>query len=127
MKKLSKFHFILPGDSIVSFENWTQEPKIGVQWEFKEKEIRMNFGYEVDAFPTPVFDGVAVVFPNYEKAPYNHPDNAAVYNADGTLRFRLKAPKPLSRHLPRYIHTPEEVARLEMRNINIKQEWLGTR
>jgi hypothetical protein len=113
MHALSKFHFILPANRVISFEDWTQEPKIGVQWAFEGREIKIDFGYEVDAYPTPEFDGVVVVFPNYEEVPYQHPDNAAIYNADGTLRLRLKAPKPLARHLPGYIHTPQEVAELE--------------
>lgn len=109
MPQISQLRYILPGGATVSFDNWTQEPKFGVKWACDGREYLLDFGYEVDAYPTPTLDGIIIVYPDFHKAPLTHPDNAAIYNADGSLRFRLKAPKPLSSHWPGYVHTPEQI------------------
>ncbi len=35
-------------------------------------------------------EGLVVIFPKDNATPFPFPDNAAIYNADGSLRFRLK-------------------------------------
>lgn len=85
----------------------------GASWWLGGKLIELRFDSWIDMYPTPEHDGLVVIFPKDDATPFLFPDNAAIYNADGSLRFRLKAPKPLSRHLLGYVHASEEMARLE--------------
>jgi len=84
----------------------------GASWLLGGKRVVLRFDSWIDMYPTPEHDGMVAIFPIDDAAIFQHPDNAAIYNADGSLRFRLKAPKPLSRYLPGYVHTPEQVAKL---------------
>ncbi|MBL8413451.1 MAG: hypothetical protein JNM42_03330 [Propionivibrio sp.] len=77
----------------------------GLCWKYKGQQIQLFAGIPLSAFPTPMGDGVLII----DAPGMDAPDNAAIYNADGSLRFRLKAPKPLSRHWPGYVHTPEQI------------------
>lgn len=81
----------------------------GASWWLGNKQIELSFDSWIDMYPTPEHDGLVVIFPKDDATPFQYPDNAAIYNADGSLRFRLKAPKPLSRHWPGYVHTPEQI------------------
>jgi hypothetical protein len=81
----------------------------GLCWKYRGQQIKLFPGIPLSAFPIPMGDGVLIL----DAPGMDAPDNAAIYNPDGTLRFQLKAPKPLARRLPGYIHTPEEVGRLE--------------
>lgn len=85
----------------------------GASWQMGNEQIKLRFDSWIDMYPTPEYDGLVVIFPRDDASIFQFPDNAAIYNPDGTLRFRLKAPKPLARRLPGYIHTPEEVGRLK--------------
>lgn len=85
----------------------------GLLWESERGRVELFREIPLSAFPTPNWDGV-VILGNPE---WIAPHNAAIYNADGSLRFRLKTPKPLTRYLPGYVHTPEEVAKLEPEGI----------
>lgn len=77
----------------------------GLAWEHVDKTVQLFPGVPISAYPTPNADSVIVL----DAPGMSVPNNAAIYNADGSLRFRLKAPKPLSRHWPGYVHTPEQI------------------
>jgi hypothetical protein len=111
--------YILGDGRDISVEEWTHESKFGIKWESNGQSHIFDFGYCVGLEPTPSMDGFVVVYPNFHKVPacFKPPHNAAIYNADGSLRFHLKTPKPLTRHLPGYVHSPEEVAKLEPEGI----------
>ena len=111
--RLERFSFISPEGLVIPQEEWTCQSIFGIKWVYQGKEHLFDFGYAIQSTPLPSFDGFVIVFPYFHKSPFQLPDNAAVYNCDGTLRFRLKAPKPLSRHLPGYVHTPEHVEQLD--------------
>lgn len=83
----------------------------GIKWRVGGRRVWLKFGCWVLAFPTPARDGVAVVFPFGEvESGYGAPDNAAIFNADGSLRFRLKSPSLLARYVPGY-NMPEKYIR----------------
>ncbi|MCM8566977.1 hypothetical protein [Thauera linaloolentis] len=84
----------------------------GATWTLGAKTITIMFDQWIDLYPTPLLDGLVVLYPRGSPEPYVHPDNAAIHNANGSFRCHLKAPKPLSKHLPGYVHTPEQVAKL---------------
>jgi len=117
--KITNLNYILSDGQEVSFEDWTHESKFGIKWVCNGETHVFNFGYSAGIEPTPCMGGFVVVYPDFHKVPtcFKSPHNAAIYNADGSLRLRLKAPKPLARHLPGYIHTAEEVAKLEPEGI----------
>jgi hypothetical protein len=97
----------------------TQEqpaPK-GAKWSVESGSVSIMFNEWIDFYPTPNLDGLVVLYPIGASAPYAPPNNAAIYNADGSLRFHLKTPKHLTRHFPGYVHTADEVARLEPEGI----------
>ena len=81
----------------------------GASWWLGNQQIELSFDSWIDMYPTPEHDGLVVIFPKDDATPFQYPDNAAIYNADGSLRFRLRAPKPLSRHWPGYVHTAEQI------------------
>lgn len=85
----------------------------GLRWKAEQGWVELFRGIPLSAFPTPNWDGVVILGIPEWLAPHN----AAIYNADGSLRFHLKTPKQLTRHFPGYVHTPEEVARREPEGI----------
>ncbi len=107
--KVKDFRILTPDGDVIPFKNNSGKSTFGVKWRCCGDEHIMDCGYAIQAVPLPELDGFLIVYPNFHKAPLHHPDNAAIYNADGSLRFRLKAPKPLSRHWPGYVHTPEQL------------------
>lgn len=85
----------------------------GLRWKTEQAWVELFRGIPFSAFPTPNWDGVVILgIPEWIA-----PHNAAIYNADGSLRFHLKTPKQLTRHFPGYVHTADEVARLEPEGI----------
>lgn len=110
--KVEDFRILTPEGEAIPLKNNSGKSTFGIKWKYRDDEYVMNCGYAIQAVPLPESDGFLIVYPYFHKAPLSPPDNAAIYNADGSLRCRLKAPKPLSRHLPGYVHTSEEVARL---------------
>lgn len=80
----------------------------GLRWEHEENLIELFPGVPLSAYPTPYGAGVVIVgLPDFPS-----PNDAAIYNVDGSFRCHLKAPKPLSWHLPGYIHSPEQIAKI---------------
>lgn len=117
--KITRLNYILSDGQEVSFEDWTHESKFGIKWVCNGETHIFDLGYVSGIEPTPCMDGFVVVYPDFHSVPevFKPPHNAAIYNADGSLRLRLKTPKPLARHLPGYVHSPDEVARLEPEGI----------
>lgn len=111
--------YILADGRDISVEEWTHESKFGIKWESIGQSHIFDFGYCVGLEPTPSMDGFVVVYPDFHKVPtcFKPPHNAAIYNADGSLRFHLKTPKHLTRHFPGYVHTADEVARYQPEGI----------
>lgn len=107
--KVEDFRILTPEGDAIPLKNNSGKSTFGVKWRCCGDEHIMDCGYAIQAVPLPESDGFLIIYPNFHKAPLNHPNNAAIYNADGSLRFRLKAPKPLSRHWPGYVHTPEQI------------------
>jgi hypothetical protein len=107
--KVEDFRILTPEGDALPLKNNSGKSTFGIKWRYQGDEHVMDCGYAIQAVPLPESDGFLIVYPYFHKAPMNPPDNAAIYNADGTLRFRLKAPNPLSRHWPGYVHTPEQI------------------
>lgn len=67
----------------------------------------------VDMLPTPTCDGLVVYgFPE-DHPRFSCPNNAAIYNADGSLRCQLIPPPVLARSLPGTTLTPEQIHRMQ--------------
>jgi hypothetical protein len=79
----------------------------GVRWESSGRIISMmETGRSVYGRPTPDMKRVVVVYP-YDHPVYSSPNNAVVYNADGSIHMQLKAPKlisDLAKQQARFIH-----------------------
>lgn len=103
------FRILTPTGIAIPVGDKSGESTFGIKWRYRGAEYVMDCGYAIQAVPLPESDGFLIVYPDFHKAPLTHPDNAAIYNADGSLRFRLKAPKPLSRHWPGYVHTAGQI------------------
>lgn len=109
--KVTNLAFQTPRGAEILFENWRGTDSIfAVTWQVEQRQIRMDFGYSVGCWPTPNLDGVAIVYPDIQGAPYLPPNNAVIINSDGTLRFQLKCPSLLARYVPGY-NMPEKYIR----------------
>lgn len=85
----------------------------GTTWLHCGRRVTIMFDAWVEICPTPTFDGLVVYGYPWGHNEFGRPDNAVIYNADGTLRCRLRAPVPLVRQLPGYTLTPEQIAKLK--------------
>lgn len=82
----------------------------GIRWIADDREIRLVFDAWVEFCVAPEIGAVVVYgFPSNHKS-FARPDNAAIYNADGTVRCRLRVPKVLARAFPGCTLTPEAIA-----------------
>jgi hypothetical protein len=72
----------------------------------------MHFQYSLGIRITPLYDAFVMVFPKWPAAPFQLPNNAAIYNADGSLRCQLFVPKVLTPSLPGTTLTAEDIKRM---------------
>lgn len=84
----------------------------GAGWVHNGRPTTLMFDAWVDMLPTPTCDGLVVYgFPE-DHARFPCPNNAAIYNADGSLRCQLVPPPVLARSLPGTTLTPEQIHRM---------------
>jgi hypothetical protein len=68
----------------------------GIKWLYNGKEIVIGLPNEhLQGYPTPDLNKVVIVYPP-ENSEHAAPDNAVIYNADGTVFMQLKAPALVS-------------------------------
>lgn len=94
----------------IHYEEWKSGSKFGLCWIADDGFHRMSFGCSIVACPSPDWSSLIFVFPEWPVAPFQTPDNAAIYNADGTLRCQLKAPKVLTQAFPGCTLSAREIA-----------------
>ena len=85
----------------------------GAIWSHCGQQIRLMFDAWVEVCPTPTLDGLVVYGYPKDHKEFGRPDNAAIYNADGTLRCRLAVPRPLTRYLPGTTSSADVVAQMQ--------------
>lgn len=68
----------------------------GVRWEFDNNLVEiLERGKKIEGSPTPDPQYVVVIYPMDHEV-YRAPNNAVVYNADGSVHLQLTAPEPIS-------------------------------
>ena len=77
-------------------EGWQRENPLrggqhGLQWNFQGKTIKIFDDSHIFGYPDPQMDSVVAIYPLDSKL-YPAPNNAVIYNPDGTLRMQLKMP-----------------------------------
>ena len=90
------------GDSLFEFasdeeyKEYINNAPQGLRWEFLGKEIKF-FEKPISLFglPTPNLQRVVVVYP-YDHQTYTSPNNAVIYNNDGSFYIQLKCPQLIS-------------------------------
>jgi hypothetical protein len=66
----------------------------GVRWNNNEQIIVLEDNYSVTGYPTEKMDGVVAIYGlNSKKFPA--PNNAAIFNADGSFRLQLEVPEEM--------------------------------
>lgn len=73
-------------------EEFLKGKKQGIAWEYNEQKIAIfDKNGSVEGFPISNLQYVVAIFQNSEI--YNHPDNAVIFNLDGSINKILKIPK----------------------------------
>lgn len=68
----------------------------GLKWEFQNKEIKFfENPFSLFGLPTPQLDKVILIYP-YDHPKYKAPQNAVIYNDDGSIYMQLKIPELIS-------------------------------
>jgi hypothetical protein len=81
------------GNEVRFFHNSNSK---GLRWEYSGKVVEiLEHGKCINGMPTPDMKRVVVTYP-YDHPVYPSPNNAVVYNADGSVYMQLNAPKLIS-------------------------------
>lgn len=96
--------YLFEGNDEILISKFLNSPYQGVRWKFKNKMISLfERGYVIEGRPAPDLKKVVVVY-SMEHNKYRAPNNAVIYNADGSIHLQLKTPKLISelaiKHFP---------------------------
>lgn len=88
--------YLFEGNDEVSISKYLKSSYQGIRWEYENKTVTFfEKGYKIHGRPTPDLKKVIVIY-SMEHNKYRAPNNAVVYNADGSIHMKLKSPKLIS-------------------------------
>ncbi len=86
---------IYDGNNPLLIEYFNASSK-GVKWTTENSETILYEPFQrLIGWPTPSLDSVVVIYPT-DHPQYNAPNNAVVYQADGSIKFQLQMPSLIS-------------------------------
>lgn len=112
MKTMRNICFLTKDGKSVSKSEWRTGSKRGLEWDADDGPHRFAYDFAIGVCIAPLQDAFVLDFPKWPDAPFQHPNNAAIYNADGSLRCQLIPPPVLARSLPGSTLTPEQIRRM---------------
>jgi hypothetical protein len=88
--------YIFEGNEEHDISQFYKSKSVGVRWMFDHKVIDiLESSVSIEGYPTPDRKRVVVVY-RYDHPVYSSPNNAILYNADGSIHLQLKVPGLIS-------------------------------
>lgn len=113
MNTMRNICFLTKDGKSVPKSEWRTGSKRGLEWDADDGPHRLAYDFAIGVCIAPLQDAFVLDFPKWPDAPFQHPNNAAIYNADGSLRCQLIPPPALARSLPGTTLTPEQIHRMQ--------------
>lgn len=84
------------GEDKIKIKDFYNSGNQGLFWEYNgAKIVLQEVGFDLFGFPTPDLKKVIVIYP-YNHSRFASPDNAVLYNSDGTINAIIKSPNLIS-------------------------------
>lgn len=88
--------YVFEGNAESLISKFYKDQSKGVKWVNKTQHItKFETGYKIYGYPTPDLQKVVVLYPQ-EHVKYPSPNNAVIYNAEGSIYMQLRAPNLIS-------------------------------